>query len=150
MTSKSVSEIPRPLKLTNEAYDTFNKIITIVIPALLAFYAVLADTFNIPNTDKVTIVTGAFIVLVKSLLEASKRAYEKSGAATVQAIENLGGASGTLVVDTVDPEKDTVTLDLGVDHPLDLAKKDLVILKVDNTANTTDPRLLDNSGSENS
>lgn len=147
MTSKAISNVPRALKLSNEAYDTINKVATIVIPALLAFYAVIADTFNIPNTDKVTIITGAFIVLVKSLLEASKRAYEKSGAAAVQAIENLGGASGTLVVDTVNPEKDTVTLDLGVDHPLDLAQKDLVILKVDNSANTTDPRLIDNSGS---
>ena len=147
MTSKAISNVPRALKLSNEAYDSINKVATIVIPALLAFYAVIADTFNIPNTDKVTIITGAFIVLVKSLLEASKRAYEKSGAAAVQAIENLGGASGTLVVDTVNPEKDTVTLDLGVDHPLDLAQKDLVILKVDNSANTTDPRLIDNSGS---
>ena len=144
MTSKAISKIPRKLALSNEAYDFWNNFVTLVLPGVGALYSAIAILWHLGYGEQVVGTIAAIVVFGKILLIVSKSFYKSSGAAEVQAIESLG-TMGTLVVDTADPNKEVVTLDMGNTPVLSLADKKVAIFKVDDQSTPMDPRLIDNS-----
>lgn len=125
----------RMLALSNGAYDRWNQIITLGLPALGALYSGIAIIWSLPFGDQINLTLLTVVVFGKVALNISKREYKDSGAGTV----------GTISVDTVNPDKDTISLDMLKHSPLELAGMSEVTFKVENAPGNMDPRLIDNS-----
>jgi len=63
--------------LSNKVYDVLKWVDLVFIPALIVFYGVLGNTLNIPYTEIVLTIMGAFDVFLGSLLGISSNRYEK-------------------------------------------------------------------------
>lgn len=64
--------------MSNKVYDILKWVDLVFIPALIVFYGVLGNTLNIPNTDTVLTIMGAFDVFLGSLLKVSSANYSKN------------------------------------------------------------------------
>lgn len=65
------------MKLTNKIYNILKYVDLVFIPALIVFYGVIGNTLNIPHTDTVLTIMGAFDVFLGSLLGISSAKYNK-------------------------------------------------------------------------
>lgn len=65
------------MKIKNEVYDLLKWIDLVFIPALIVFYGVLGNVLNIPNTEVVLTIMGAFDVFLGSLLGVSSERYKR-------------------------------------------------------------------------
>lgn len=66
------------MKLSNKVYDILKWIALVFIPALITFYGVVGNVLNIPYTDVVLTIMGAFDVFMGSLLGISSAQYNKN------------------------------------------------------------------------
>ena len=66
------------MRLSNKVYDILKWIALVFIPALIVFYGVIGNTLNIPYTDIVLTIMGAFDVFMGSLLGISTAQYNKN------------------------------------------------------------------------
>lgn len=64
--------------MSNKLYDILKWIALVFIPALITFYGVVGNTLDIPNTDIVLTIMGAFDVFLGSLLGISSVNYRKN------------------------------------------------------------------------
>lgn len=63
--------------MSNKVYDVLKWIALVFIPALITFYGVIGNVLNIPYTDIVLTIMGAFDVFMGSLLGISTTQYNK-------------------------------------------------------------------------
>ena len=66
------------MRLNNKVYDILKWIALVFIPALITFYGVVGNVLNIPYTDVVLTIMGAFDVFMGSLLGISTAQYNKN------------------------------------------------------------------------
>ena len=66
------------MRLSNKVYDILKWIALVFIPALITFYGVVGNVLNIPYTDVVLTIMGAFDVFMGSLLGISSAQYNKN------------------------------------------------------------------------
>lgn len=66
------------MKMSNKVYDILKWIALVFIPALITFYGVVGNVLNIPCTDIVLTIMGAFDVFLGSLLGISSAKYNKT------------------------------------------------------------------------
>ena len=66
------------MKLSNKVYDTLKWVDLVFIPALIVIYGVSGNTLNIPYTDIVLTIMGAFDVFLGSLLGITSAQYNKN------------------------------------------------------------------------
>ena len=66
------------MKLSNKVYDILKWVDLVFIPALITFYGVVGNVLNIPYTDVVLTIMGAFDVFMGSLLGISSAQYNKN------------------------------------------------------------------------
>lgn len=66
------------MKLSNKVYDILKWVALVFIPALITFYGVVGNVLNIPYTDIVLTIMGAFDVFMGSLLGISTAQYNKN------------------------------------------------------------------------
>lgn len=66
------------MKLSNKVYDNLKWIALVFIPALITFYGVVGNVLNIPYTDVVLTIMGAFDVFLGSLLGITSAQYNKN------------------------------------------------------------------------
>lgn len=66
------------MKLSNKVYDKLKWIALVFIPALITFYGVVGNVLNIPYTDVVLTIMGAFDVFLGSLLGITSAQYNKN------------------------------------------------------------------------
>jgi hypothetical protein len=116
------NEYPRVLAMSNEAYDFWKHIITLVLPGIGAVYSAVVLIWNLAVILEVLMPLLLVIVIGRVLLLISRQAYKNSGA----------GIVGVITVDTVSPEKDVFTLDMGKTPLLSLAGRKEVTFRVDN------------------
>jgi len=105
--------------LSNSTYDTGKWVATILLPAVGALYFGIAQIWGLPAAEEVvgTIVT--IEVFLGAILGISTKQYNNSEAKY----------DGALVVDTTNPEKDVLTVEVDK-HPMDLVEKQDLTLKV--------------------
>lgn len=65
---------------SNRFYDIAKWVCIVFIPALMTFYGVLGSALNIPHTDLVLTIAGAFDTFLGSLLGISSVKYKKESA----------------------------------------------------------------------
>ena len=63
--------------MSNKVYDVLKWIALVFIPALITFYGVIGNVLNIPYTEIVLTIMGAFDVFMGSLLGISTAQYNK-------------------------------------------------------------------------
>lgn len=61
--------------MNEKTYKVLKWVQRIVIPALITFYGVLGATLNIPNTETVLTIAGAFDVMLGSILGVDSKKY---------------------------------------------------------------------------
>ena len=66
------------MRLSNKVYDILKWIALVFIPALITFYGVVGNVLNIPYTDVILTIMGAFDVFMGSLLGISSSQYNKN------------------------------------------------------------------------
>lgn len=66
------------MKLSNKVYDILKWVALVFIPALITFYGVVGNVLNIPYTDVVLTIMGAFDVFLGSLLGITSAQYNKN------------------------------------------------------------------------
>ena len=66
------------MRLSNKVYDIVKWVDLVFIPALIVFYGVIGNTLNIPYTDIVLTIMGAFDVFLGSLLGITSAQYNKN------------------------------------------------------------------------
>lgn len=66
------------MKLSNKVYDNLKWIALVFIPSLITFYGVVGNVLNIPYTDVVLTIMGAFDVFLGSLLGITSAQYNKN------------------------------------------------------------------------
>ena len=66
------------MRLSNKVYDILKWVDLVFIPALIVFYGVIGNTLNIPYTDIVLTIMGAFDVFLGSLLGITSAQYNKN------------------------------------------------------------------------
>ncbi len=105
--------------LSNSTYDVLKWVATILLPAVGALYFGIAQIWGLPAAEEVvgTIVT--LEIFLGSILGISTKQYNNSEAKY----------DGALVVDTTNPEKDVLTVEVDK-HPMDLVEKQDLTLKV--------------------
>lgn len=64
--------------LSNKTYDILKWATLIGLPALLTFYGVVGKTCDLPYTQEVLIIGGAFITMLGSMLGISTINYNNS------------------------------------------------------------------------
>ena len=65
------------IAMSNKIYDVLKWIALVFIPALITFYGVIGNVLNIPYTEIVLTIMGAFDVFMGSLLGISTAQYNK-------------------------------------------------------------------------
>lgn len=106
--------------ITGKWYDRLKWLAQIVLPALGALYIALAALWDLPKPQEVAGTILAIDTFLGVILGISQTKYNNSD-------EKY---SGTLLVRPKGDGTGTVDLNLGSNHPDDLAEKDEVILKV--------------------
>ena len=67
------------MKMSNKVYDVLKWCTTVVLPALATFYALLADTWNLPFGEQIpTTITGLSTLLGACLMISSSN-YSNNG-----------------------------------------------------------------------
>ena len=66
------------MKLNDKVYDILKWVDLVFIPALIVFYGVIGNVLNIPYTEIVLTIMGAFDVFLGSLLGISSTQYKKN------------------------------------------------------------------------
>lgn len=64
--------------MSNRVYDILKWVDLVFIPALIVFYGVIGNTLNIPYTEIVLTIMGAFDVFLGSLLGITSSKYNKA------------------------------------------------------------------------
>ena len=106
------------ITLNNNVYDALKRIVQVVLPALGTLYFSLAAIWGFPYAEQVVGTITALALCLGIILGISNSNYKKN--------ETF---DGSFVVDTIDPMKDTYTLE--IDTPLDtIDKRDTITLKV--------------------
>lgn len=63
--------------MSNKVYDVLKWVALVFIPSLITFYGVVGNVLNIPYTEVVLTIMGAFNVFMGSLLGISNMQYKK-------------------------------------------------------------------------
>lgn len=66
------------MAMSNRVYDILKWVDLVFIPALIVFYGVIGNTLNIPYTEIVLTIMGAFDVFLGSLLGITSAKYNKA------------------------------------------------------------------------
>lgn len=120
----------KPTLFSNVTYDVLNNIVTIVFPAAVALYAGLAVLWGWENAEKVVASAGLVITFLGILVKVASNRYQKVLNAEAAAGIPRGGFEGEIVINTTDPMKDTVRLNMPTVDFQDLAAKNKVTLEV--------------------
>lgn len=94
--------------ISNELYAFLNKIVTILLPAIAALYASLAQVWDWPNAEGVLATCAALAVFGGILLKFAEKSYDKSdskydGSLAVTGIDPDTGHPDLQLTVTVDP-----------------------------------------------
>jgi chromate transport protein ChrA len=65
------------MMLTNKVYDILKRVVTIGMPAFIAFYTAIAEAFQWPGTQTVVIVLGAVTTFLGTVPGISTAQYNK-------------------------------------------------------------------------
>lgn len=76
--SESVS--PRPSLLSDRAYDVLKAFVTVIFPAVSAFYFALGQIWHLPHTEEVVGTLAAVTAFSGAVLKLSSISYENSDA----------------------------------------------------------------------
>lgn len=115
------------MKLSNKWYNFLKWLITIVLPAVGAFYFALSQVWHFPGSENVNGTINAVVTFIGLLIGYSTQQYNKT----------TGAPDGDLIV-TQDPETGEKYLGLGVNNSVEaMTEKDQVKLNV--VDNTTPP-----------
>ena len=106
--------------LSSTTYDRLKKFTQIGFPATGTLYFTIAQIWGLPYGEQVVGTLTAITLFCGIVLAVSKKQYDSSGA----------GASGTILIDTSDPEKDVYRLEL-IDPVESLRDKNSVTFTVD-------------------
>lgn len=122
----------------NQAYDVWKFIAQIALPALGTLYFAVAKLWDLPAVESVVGTITAVDVFLGVLLSYSSFVYTRSdtpggtGRGISTAADSEGPYDGTFVINTVDPMKDTYSMEF--DTPLqDLTERTSVTLRVHST-----------------
>lgn len=66
------------MKMSNKTYNVMKRIVTIIIPALIACYGAIAATLNLPYTDIVLSIAAAVNTCLGTCLGISTYNYNKA------------------------------------------------------------------------
>jgi len=66
------------LELNNKTYDRLKLAVQVILPALLTCYTTIAVALGLPATEVVTIIAGAVITCLGTILGISSKNYEKN------------------------------------------------------------------------
>lgn len=86
--------------LTGSLYDRIKNLVLIVLPAISTLYFTLGTIWGLPAVEQVVGTLAAIAAFLGALIGLSKRSYDNSDAKY----------DGTVVVDSSDPTKDTVSI----------------------------------------
>lgn len=118
------------MTISNKTYDILKWIVGIVLPAFITFYSAIGIGLNLPYTNEVILVLGAFTTFVGVSLGISTYNYRK----------NDLGIDGTLIIDQENP--DMPFTEIKLDEPIsDVADAKNVTLKVDTDTAISNPSL---------
>lgn len=107
--------------LSDGQFNLLRRCVELLLPAIGAFYFAMAELWGWPNPGEVVASIAALTTLLGVVLVVLRNSYEKSDARY----------DGDLVVNTSDPEKDRVRLEVGV--PLDdIPSRDEIVFRVRN------------------
>ena len=106
--------------LSSTTYDRLKRFTQIGFPAAGTLYFTIAQIWGLPYGEQVVGTLAAITLFCGIALGVSKKQYDSSGA----------GTSGTILIDTSDPEKDVYRLEL-IDPVESLRDKNSVTFTVD-------------------
>ena len=106
--------------LSSTTYDQLKKFTQIGFPATGTLYFTIAQIWGLPYGEQVVGTLTAITLFCGIVLGVSKKQYDSSGA----------GSSGTILIDTSNPEKDVYRLEL-IDPVESLRNKNSVTFTVD-------------------
>ena len=66
------------MKLSNKTYDILKYVALIALPAIIAFYSVVAKVWGFPHTEEIVTTLAAFNTLLGALLQVSTHNYNKA------------------------------------------------------------------------
>ena len=66
------------MKMSNKVYDVMKKIVTIIIPAVIACYSTIAATLNLPYTEAIITIVAAVDTCLGTCLGISSYNYNKA------------------------------------------------------------------------
>jgi hypothetical protein len=140
---------PRGQFLNNNMYDKLKWVAQIFLPALGALYFGLGQIWGFAFIEEVVGSIAVIDTFLGVLLGLSARQYnDKVAPATARLDALKHDIVGTVVIDTLNPEKDVFSLDLD-GHPLEMDGRDYVVFKVESNTGTGEVNLK-NSPGENS
>lgn len=120
------------LVLKNKNYDHLKDLVTMVLPALVTFYAGMGILWGWDYVEQVVASAGLLITFLGVLIKVASTKYGQ-----VQA-ENpvlpAGGYDGELLLNDTDPERDVFSLNIDKDI-YELGAKQQIVLKVTNPLN---------------
>lgn len=119
---KRVKQGARGWYFTPKTYDFLNNIFIFVFPALGVFYASIAALWNLGYVEQIVGTLSALTILLKVILLVSRKYW----------LDDEGNMDGVIVVNTDDPMKDTLSINLDNMMPLDIIDRKTILLKVDN------------------
>lgn len=108
------------MKLSNNTYDIAKWIALVALPALATLYFALSQVWGLPYGGEIVATITAIDTFIGALLGISSSKYANSDASV----------DGSLVIDTVDPEKDVYRMELTTSLD-EIANKSKVSFKVD-------------------
>ena len=93
------------LLISNKSYDVLKEVTTVWLPALGTLYFTVAQVWGLPFAEQVVGTITAIVVFFGLVLKISSSSYSKVAG-------NYVTPSGSLVINTSDPDKDTYLLQL--------------------------------------
>jgi hypothetical protein len=128
--------------LKNVTYDIAKDVTTIYLPAATALYVGLAPIWHLPLVSEISQSVPIIITFLGVVLKISSNQNQKAATLAVAAQQAGTNYDGTLVVNTSDPNKDTVRLVPGVnlqDIVSGKIDKDSYLLKIVQEDDTVTP-----------
>ena len=68
-----------PFRMSGDLYDSLKWLTQVFLPAVAVMYTSMGDIWSLPNADTVSVVLGAFIIFMSSILQFSSTQWAKAG-----------------------------------------------------------------------
>lgn len=124
---KRVIRSDRGWYFTPKTYDGLNQVVKIVLPALGAFYAAMALIWKWGYSTEVVGSLAAITVFGGILLNVSKSFW----------LQDDANVDGAMQVNTTNPMKDSLVLDLKTMDPEEIKKQDTLLLRVEDVSDSS-------------